>query len=208
MKGMKKFQFLVASLTTLLVANAASAHTGMGATSGFSHGLAHPLGGLDHLLAMIAVGLWASQLAQSRNAQGHKTQKSALWVVPLSFVALMIAGGVLGAEKIALPFVETGILMSVLVLGVLVAAAVRLPILVSVVVVGGFALFHGHAHGAEMPESANGLLYGAGFVIATILLHAIGVGLGIVSQKKLPAPTVRFAGAAIALCSVMLFLPK
>lgn len=205
MKGMKKFHFLVASLTTLLVSSAASAHTGMGATSGFSHGLAHPLGGLDHLLAMIAVGLWASQLAQSDKAHNNK---HALWMVPLSFVALMILGGVLGAEKIALPFVETGILMSVLVLGVLVAAAVRLPILVSVVVVGVFALFHGHAHGVEMPESANSLLYDAGFVIATILLHAVGVGLGSVSQKKLPAPTMRFAGVAIALCSVMLFLNK
>ena len=208
MKGMKKFQFLVASLTTLLVADAASAHTGMGATAGFSHGFSHPLGGWDHLLAMIAVGLWASQLAQSHNAQGHKTQKSALWIVPLSFVALMIAGGVLGAEKIALPFVETGILMSVLVLGVLVAAAVRLPIVISVAIVGVFALFHGHAHGAEMPESASGLLYGAGFVAATILLHGVGVAVGVFSQRKFALTATRFAGAAIALGSVMLYLQK
>ena len=136
MKAMKKSLLSSLALTTLAAlfsTSAAQAHTGAGSTNGFAHGFAHPIGGWDHLLAMIAVGLWASQLAQSN--------KRALWMVPLSFVGVMIFGGVLGANGVAIPFVETGILMSVLVLGVLVAAAVRMPLAASVAIVGAFAVW-------------------------------------------------------------------
>lgn len=196
---MKKFQLFFASLATLaFTAPASHAHTGIGATAGFAHGFSHPLLGLDHLLAMIAVGLWAPQLAQNN--------KKALWMVPISFAGVMILGGVLGASKIELPLVETGTLMSVLVLGVLVAASARLPLVASIAVVGAFAIFHGHAHGAEMPQAVSALFYGAGFVLATALLHSVGVTLGVLSQKKMSLQITRFAGAAIALCSVMMFL--
>lgn len=192
---------MMASLTAIF-ASSASAHTGHGETAGFLHGFAHPIGGWDHVLAMIAVGLWAAQLSNAGN-------KRALWAVPLAFVTMMVAGGALGMAGIAIPGVETGITASVLILGVLVAAAVRLPLSASVAIVGAFALFHGHAHGAEMPTAASGLVYCAGFVLATILLHASGIGVGIGAQKlvksQMTSP-LRFAGAAIALCGLMLMV--
>lgn len=170
----------------LLTASGLHAHTGIGSTSGFAHGVAHPLGGLDHLLAMIAVGLWAAQLGGR-----------AIWAVPASFVGVMALGGALGMLGINVPFVEGGIGVSVLTLGVLIAAAARLPLAASVAIVGIFAIFHGHAHGAEMPAAISGWLYAAGFVIATAFLHLCGIGTGI-ALEKLSAPAVtRFAGAAI-----------
>jgi len=202
MKSMKKFSFFWMAGALALTASSAQAHTNVGSTAGFAHGFAHPVGGWDHLLAMFAVGLWASQLAQGKN------NKKALFAVPLAFIAAMIAGGFAGASHIALPFVEEGILLSVLVLGVLVAATARLPLALSIAVVGLFALFHGHAHGAEMPETASGLMYGLGFVLATALLHTIGVAAGVLSQKSFSMQITRFAGAAIALSSVVLFVQK
>jgi urease accessory protein len=146
---------------------------------------------------MVAVGLWAAQ-------QG----KRAVWAVPLAFVATMALGGALGMAGLALPYVEQGIAASVLVLGVLIAAAARLPLAAGMLLVAVFALFHGHAHGAEMPSTASGLAYGAGFVAATALLHACGVGLGL-TLKKLERPAaLRFAGAAVALCGVGLLLAR
>jgi urease accessory protein len=175
----------------------AFAHVGVGPTSGFGNGLLHPLTGIDHLAAMVAVGLWAAQ-------QG----KRAVWAVPLAFVATMALGGALGMAGLALPYVEQGIAASVLVLGVLIAAAARLPLAAGMLLVAVFALFHGHAHGAEMPSTASGLAYGAGFVAATALLHACGVGLGL-TLKKLERPAaLRFAGAAVALCGVGLLLAR
>ena len=179
---------------SLMLSGLAHAHTGHGATTGFAHGLEHPVGGLDHMLAMIAVGILAAQ-------QG----KRALWAVPLAFVSVMALGGVLGATGVAVPFVEGGIVVSVLALGVLIAAAMRLPLAVSAAIVGVFALFHGHAHGAEMPHAASGLAYGVGFLLSTILLHAIGIGLGLGAQKITKPQAMRFAGAAIAMCSVYLW---
>ena len=187
---------------TAVFASSASAHSGREQSAGFMHGFLHPFGGFDHILAMIAVGLWASQLAFADN-------KKAMWVVPLAFVSMMTIGGVLGVSGIAIPGVETGIAVSVLILGVLIAAAVRLPLAASVAIVGAFALFHGAAHGAEMPANSNGLIFGAGFILATILLHAVGIGAGIGAHKLLHSPKalpLRYAGAAIALCGLMLMV--
>jgi urease accessory protein len=144
---------------------------------------------------MIAVGLWAAQ-------QG----KRAVWAVPLAFTATMALGGALGMAGVALPFAERGIAASVLVLGVLIAAAARLPLASGVLLVAVFAVFHGHAHGAEMPRTASGLAYGAGFVAATASLHALGIAIGL-SLEKLDRPRVaRLAGAAVALCGAVLFM--
>ena len=173
----------------------ASAHVGVGETSGFAAGFFHPLLGMDHVLAMLAVGLWAAQ------AGGRMT-----WAAPCTFVAVMIAGGALGAAGAPLPFVEQGILASVLVLGLLISAAARLPFAYSIAVVAFFALFHGHAHGTEMPLHASGAAYSAGFALATVLLHAAGIGVGAGLAKLDLVRLVRYAGGAITLLGVGLAL--
>jgi urease accessory protein len=187
----------VAAAAALLIPTLAFAHVGVGPTSGFGNGLLHPISGLDHLCAMIAVGLWAAQ-------QG----KRALWAVPLAFVSMMALGGALGMAGRSLPFVEQGIAASLLVLGVLIASAARLPLAAGVLLVGTFAVFHGHAHGAEMPATSSGLAYGAGFIAATAMLHGCGIALGLAFQKLDKPRVLRFAGAAVALCGVALFLTK
>jgi urease accessory protein len=169
------------------------AHVGVGQAHGFGPGLAHPITGLDHICAMVAVGLWAAQ-------RGGR----ALWLVPLTFVSVMAIGGLLGMAAVSIPFVERGVVASVLVLGVLIAAAVRLPLVVSVVIVALFALFHGHAHGAEMPETASGFAYGLGFVMATAALHLCGIGIGMAAQRAGTARVVRYAGGAMAVCGLYL----
>jgi urease accessory protein len=171
----------------------ALAHTGVGETTGLMHGFAHPIGGADHLLAMVAVGLWAAQIGGR-----------ALWVVPCTFVGVMIVGGILGFTGVPVPFIEEGILLSVLIMGVLIAGAFRLPLVYSASIVGLFALFHGHAHGAEMPALITAASYTFGFAVATAILHLAGIGLGVfVSRIDLPAVS-RFAGGAIALGGVYL----
>jgi urease accessory protein len=176
----------------MLVPVLAEAHPGHGGT-GFAHGFIHPLSGLDHLLAMFAVGLWAAQLGGR-----------AFWAVPAAFLSVMTLGGVLGMAHVQIPFIEQGILLSVLALGVLIAAAVRLPLAVSMAIVGLFALCHGVAHGAEMPENAAGFSYGAGFVLTTALLHACGMATGFMTKSIASKQWMRFAGAAIAMGGVML----
>ena len=151
---------------------AASAHVGAGDSHGFAHGFLHPLSGIDHILAMVAVGLFAAHLGGR-----------ALWLVPLSFVSVMALAGIAGMVGVRLPFVEIGIGMSVIVLGLAVAFQLSVPTLVAMAMVGFFAIFHGHAHGAEMPETMSALPYGAGFVCATALLHAMGVSLGLAIGK-------------------------
>jgi urease accessory protein len=181
-------------LPLLLIPSLAQAHPGLpGHTHGFANGLAHPLTGLDHICAMIAVGLWAAQ-------RGGR----ALWLVPLTFVLVMTAGAALGMAGVSLPFVETGIIASVLILGVLIAAAVRLPPAISAVIVGVFALFHGLAHGMEIPDNTSGLAYGAGFILATAGLHLLGIGLGLQAQRLGSARLIRWAGGAIAAGGVYL----
>lgn len=153
-----------------LSVSAAEAHTGVGSTAGFGNGFGHPFSGLDHILAMVAVGLIASRIGGR-----------ALWMVPGVFVAMMDAGAALGAGVVELPLIELGIAMSVIVLGVLVALQASPPTAVAIGLAGFFAIFHGHAHGAEMPVDASGFSYALGFMLATAILHAAGVtcGLGV-----------------------------
>ncbi len=189
---MKQYSQRIASLltwTALLFPTLALAHVGVGATHGFLSGLAHPFSGFDHLVAMLAVGLWAAQLGGR-----------ALWLVPLSFVAVMALSGLLAMFAVPAPFIESGITLSLLVLGVLIAAAIRLPVLASAAIVGVFAFFHGYAHGAEMPQNADTLIYAAGFVLATASLHLSGIGLAVLARRHSQAQWLRFAGAAVILC--------
>ncbi len=183
----------LAACVGILSPSLAFAHTGMGDTSGFVSGLAHPLGGLDHICAMVGVGLWAAQ-------RGGR----AIWLAPMAFMLVMAVGGVLGMVAVYIPFVEPGILASVLVLGILIMMAVRLPLAATAALVGVFALFHGHAHGAEMPITAAGLEYGLGFLLATGLLHACGIGLGLLTTRSNFGWVARYAGAAIVLCGMYL----
>jgi urease accessory protein len=189
------FRGVVLLLAALMVPSLAHAHVGVGETSGFFHGMGHPLNGLDHICAMIAVGLWAAQM-------GGRS----IWAVPLTFVGIMAFGAFSGMLGVSSPFVEVGIVVSVLALGGLVAASVRLPLAATVLIVGLFAAFHGQAHGTEVPDTASGLVYSAGFIAATALLHALGIGLGISIQRRARPQIVRFAGAAIALCGGYLLL--
>ena len=157
----------LALIVAVLAPGAALAHTGVGDTGGFVHGFAHPIGGLDHVLAMVLVGVFARQLGGR-----------ALWLVPSTFVGIMAVGGLLGVAGIGVPFVEIGIALSIVVLGAVVAFGVRAPVAVAMAVVGLFAIFHGHAHGSEMPESVAGAAYGLGFMLATALLHLAGIAIG------------------------------
>jgi urease accessory protein len=181
-------------MASLLASSAAQAHLGIGDTNGFGHGFAHPLSGLDHVLAMVAVGLFAAHLGGR-----------ALWLVPLSFVSMMMVGGALGVAGVRLPFAEIGIGLSVVVLGIAVAASYDMATAFAMALVGFFAIFHGHAHGTEMPASASGLAYGAGFVLATATLHAIGIGIGLLIGKMSELHgrrVLQAAGSAMALAGV------
>jgi len=181
-------------LLLALSSNTAYAHVGIGVASGWSHGLLHPFLGLDHLCAMIAVGLWAKQMGGR-----------ALWLIPLTFVGVMALGGLLGVAAMPLSFVEGGILMSLLGLGVLIAAAVRLPLFASLAIVGTFALFHGYAHGAEMPSSASGLSYALGFMLTTAALHLTGIGIASWLGRVGRPQYLRLAGATIAMLGGALY---
>ena len=188
----------LASLTVFLAPTAALAHTGVGDTSGFMHGFMHPLGGLDHQLAMILVGIFAYQLGGR-----------AMCLVPLTFVAVMAFGGFLGIAGIPVPFIEIGIALSVVVLGAIVAFGVKVPVAVAMGIVGLFAVFHGHAHGSEMPTDASGLEYGLGFVLATALLHAAGIGIGFLigmTSKSLGNDVYRVAGGLASVAGVGILL--
>jgi urease accessory protein len=193
----KRFVWLATAATfaVVLIPSAAFAHIGVSPVHDLMHGLEHPLSGIDHICAMVAVGLWAAQ-------RGGR----AIWLVPLTFVLVMALGGILGMTGVSLPFVERGIVLSVIVLGVLVAAAIRLPLPVSIFIVGLFALVHGHAHGTEISSSATGFSYALGFVAATTFLHAIGVSFGLLMERAHSIQLVRIAGAAIAACGVYLGL--
>jgi urease accessory protein len=190
-----KFKIISLSALGLLTPVLARAHPLPGEAHGFASGFNHPLHGSDHILAMIAVGLWAAQL-------GGRSR----WLVPAAFVTLMAVAGALGMAGFRLPMVETGILISILALGLLIALAVRLPVVAAMTVAGVFAIFHGHAHGVEIPSTASAPAYGLGFVVATAALHALGIGLGLLAQKRVTAPILRYAGVAIALAGVGLWL--
>jgi urease accessory protein len=180
--------FIATFTLSILLPTVADAHIIPGETVGFWHGLEHPIGGLDHILAMLAVGLWAAQLGGS-----------AVWAVPLTFVGIMALGGVLGIMGFPLPFVEQGIVASDLILGGLVLMATRLPLAVSIGIVGLLAVFHGYAHGAEMPKEAQAVSFAAGFMVATTGLHLFGLGIATLIKKFLKERLVRIAGGGILL---------
>jgi len=183
----------LALVLTLALVTPALAHEGGGVVGGFASGFTHPLLGWDHLVAMVAVGLWGAFLGVP-----------AVWILPVVFPMVMAFGGALGVLEVPLPAVETGIAASAAVLGAMVALAVRPPLWVAAVIVGTFAIFHGHAHGTELPQAANALAYSLGFVIATGLLHLTGITLGLLVRWPAGAVAVRLGGAAIALAGVAL----
>ncbi len=188
----------ILTVACMLAPGAALAHAGAGATDGIVHGLMHPVTGLDHVLAMVAVGVLAAFIGGR-----------ALWVVPTSFVAAAALGGVLGERGVPLPFVEFGISASVVLLGLAIALQARLPLGWTAGLVGLFGLYHGYAHGAEMPPDSSGLAYGLGFLAATVALHVAGIGLGLGINHLASRSATRFAqagGAAIALAGVALLV--
>jgi len=184
-----------AAAILVLLPGAALAHPGHDA-GGFAHGVMHPLGGLDHVLAMVAVGLYAALLGGR-----------ALWLVPATFVGVMAIGGALGAAGYPLPYTEIGIALSVIVLGLAVALRASLPTLAAMALVGLFAIFHGHAHGAEMPADAAAVSYATGFMLATALLHGAGIAIGLAAGRLAERGgwrVAQVAGGAIALAGVAL----
>ncbi len=178
---------------SLLVPSALASllHEETGAAAGLLAGLRHPVSGLDHVLAMIAVGIWGAQLGPP-----------AVWLLPVAFPMVMALGGVAGLLGLALPLVEVGIALSALALGVLVLTEARPAPWAAALVVGFFAIFHGHAHGTELPEGMSGLLYSVGFVVATGCLHAGGIALGLVHRLERGRLALRTAGAAVAVAGV------
>ncbi len=188
---MKKILF-----ATLLVLGVTPvfAHPGHGLTDSFAAGVAHPLSGLDHIAVMVAVGLWAA-------LKGGR----ALWVWPAAFVGVMLIGGMLGMMHVALPFVEPGILASVVVLGLMVALAVDLPVWAGATIVAVFALLHGHAHGTEVAENVGGIEYMAGFTLATAMLHGVGIGFAQLMARAQLRPLIRVVGVACVLIGAGLY---
>ena len=168
------------------------AHTGHDDAFGLAHGFIHPVTGIDHVLAMIAVGVLAAQYGGR-----------ALWLVPLSFLVAMAIAGVIGMAGIVIPVAEVGIGVSVVVLGLAIAFRLRPPTLVSVAVVGFFALFHGYAHGVELPDGITGLSFALGFLLATALLHGTAVGLGLLMQRQASSRRlIQAGGGAMALVGI------
>jgi urease accessory protein len=195
MKGIAKLGMTVVAIT--LAPSLAHAHPCLGVChpDSLRAGFDHPFGGLDHLLVMFGVGLWAAQLGDR-----------AVWAMPLAFMSAMMGGGMLGVIGTPLPFVELGILGSLIVIGVAVAVAWRIHLAAGIGLVAAFALFHGYAHGSEMPESIAGLGYGLGFFAATALLHAAGVATGLALPHFRRQALTQGMGAAISAAGVVLML--
>lgn len=180
-------QFISALFVVILLPGLAEAHTFKGET-GFVSGIFHPVMGFDHLLAMLSVGIISAQIGGR-----------AIWTVPLTFVTVMALGGFLGMQNIAIPGVEYGIAFSVLILGLAVARGRRINPFIAHIGVAFFAVFHGHAHGAEMPDMADPFIFSLGFLLGTAAIHIAGVGVGLVSRKiRNGAETLRYVGAGIA----------
>jgi urease accessory protein len=195
---MKPARFCVSSVIWVLTVTiflfwtqSAQAHLERGQVFGFVNGFQHPWSGADHILAMIAVGIWGAQLGPP-----------AIWLLPVTFPMVMAAGGFLGLIGVGLPGVEIGIALSALVLGVVVCTESRPKLVFAAALVGCFGLFHGHAHGTELPAGESGLLYSMGFVIATGCLHGIGIALGLVHRWAIGKVALRVGGAFIAVMGV------
>lgn len=180
-----------AAAFVVLGAEPALAHEAHGA-GGLITGFLHPLSGPDHIAAMVAVGLWGAFLGAP-----------AIWLLPIIFPLVMAFGGALGVMGVAVPLVETGIAASAVVLGLMVALALKPPLWVAAILVGAFAIFHGHAHGTELPEFATPLAYSIGFVVATGLLHLAGIALGLLVRWPYGTVAIRAGGAVIALAGVV-----
>ena len=180
-------RLLTVALLVLLLAGAAHGHTGEGVQGGLISGFTHPLFGWDHVVAMVAVGLWGAFLG-----------RPAIWLLPVVFPLVMAFGGALGVVGVPLPAVEAGIALSGVILGLLVAFGARAPLWVAAIIVGVFAVFHGHAHGTELPDSASPYAYALGFVVATGLLHLAGIAFGNLTNCPWGTYAVRAAGAVIA----------
>jgi urease accessory protein len=188
----------LAAAAFILVPTVALAHPGHGGAEGLTHGFMHPITGMDHVLAMVAVGMLAARLGGR-----------ALWLVPLSFVGVMVVGGTLGMAGIPLPLAELGVASSVVVFGLAIAFPFRLQRLAAVALAGFFALFHGYVHGAEMPAAASALYYTAGFIASTTLLHATGLGLGLLSgleTGRLGRHVAQAGGGAMAVFGAVILV--
>jgi urease accessory protein len=172
----------------------AFAHEQAGTAAGFLSGFAHPISGLDHVIAMVAVGLWGAQLGMP-----------AVILLPIAFPVVMAIGGMLGLLGVPLPGIEIGIAVSAVVLGALVLGSAKPPIWFALLAVGFFAIFHGHAHGTELPPGQSGLFYSIGFVMATGLLHAFGISIGLVHRWPMGRVALRAAGAMVSVTG-MVFL--
>jgi urease accessory protein len=192
----RSFKLLsLAAAATAGFSTAALAHVGDHSHMSFTEGLLHPFSGIDHVLAMVAVGLWASQLGGR-----------ALWLLPLTFPAVMAVGAALGLSGVTLPWVEIGIAGSVMVLGAVVALALRPSLAISIPLIGVFALLHGYSHGVELPATASVLGYGVGFSVATLVLHAVGIATGLIAGRLPVRFAARTTGGAIAVLGVVLLV--
>lgn len=198
---MKYYVHIITPVTILFIlvlltgVQCAYGHVEQGQAAGMFTGLAHPWSGLDHILAMIAVGIWGAQLGVP-----------ALWVLPITFPMMMSLGAFMGLVGMPLPGIEIGIALSAIVLGIMVMAEIRLNLVITMVIVGVFALFHGHAHGTELPSGQNGLLYSIGFVTATGILHGIGILIGTLHRYRFGGYFLRACGAVISLMGFVFLL--
>ena len=183
--------YALSAISVLLLASPAAAHSGTGLPGGVAAGFMHPFSGFDHMLAMVAVGLWGAFLG-----------RPLIVLLPVIFPAVMALGGALGIAGVPLPPVEIGIALSVLVLGAMIAGAVRAPVWLACGLVAVFAIFHGYAHGSELPSAADPIGYSLGFVLATGLLHVLGIGIGLINHRPGGVAITRSAGALIAACGV------
>lgn len=180
-----------AVVSILLWAAEAWAHVEKGQAAGFVTGLGHPWSGLDHVLAMVAVGLWGAQLGNP-----------AIWILPVTFPMVMAMGAFLGLVGMPVPGVEVGIALSALLLGIMILGELRPPLTAAALLVGFFAIFHGHAHGTELPPGQSGLLYSMGFVMATGCLHGLGIAVGLIHRWPAGRTVLRVAGGGIAVMGV------
>jgi urease accessory protein len=181
--------------SALLAPATVLAHNPAGVAGGFASGFMHPLTGVDHILAMVAVGIWGAQLGAP-----------AIWALPIAFPLVMSVGGAMGVRGVPLVGVEIGIAASALLLGLMIFSEARPPLAAAALLVGFFAIFHGYAHGAELPHAANPLAYGVGFVIATGMLHLSGIGLGLVHRWPRGARALRLVGGGISLAGLFLLV--
>jgi urease accessory protein len=170
----------------------AQAHIVAGEATGFFSGVLHPVSGADHILAMVSVGVWGAQLGQP-----------AIWILPVTFPIMMAVGGLLGFLGVPLPFTELGIALSMVVLGGAVMLEARPPLPIVMAIVAFFAIFHGHAHGTELPEGESALLYSLGFVMATGFLHLVGIAIGVIHRWDWGKGALRLAGSAVGLAGLV-----